>query len=70
MSVPDDLVDGRTARLGLTLGRFSREGAGSTVEMRVDTAHIAAHLVHVSHDEQLVAQGLERLQHVLESFPL
>ena len=70
MSVPDDLVDGRAARLGLALGRFGREGAGGTVEMRVDAAYVAAHLVHVAHDEQLVAQGLERLQHVLESFPL
>jgi hypothetical protein len=64
------LVNRRPARFGFPIGRLSRKGTGSTVVMGVDPFFIAAHLIHIPHDQQLVLQRFEWLQYIVEAFGL
>ena len=70
MCLADDLIDGRTSCLRPAVGGHGGKGSGSTIKMRVDASHITTHLIHIAHDEQLVFQRLERLEHVLKSLRL
>ena len=69
-SFANDLVNGGAAGLGLAPGRHGRERAGRAVVVGVDAADVAANLIHLAHDEQLVAEWLERLEHAFEPLRL
>ena len=66
----NNLVNGWAAGLGLAPGRHRGERAGRAIEMGVDPADVAAHLVDLAHDKQLVAEWLERLEHAAEPLGL
>ena len=70
MRVADHLIDGRPARLGLAAGGHSGERRGGAVKVGVDAAHIAAHVIHIAHDQQLLAERLKRFEHIVKAFVL
>ena len=70
MRVAHKLINGRPARLSFTARRYGSKGSRCAIKVRVDAAHIAAHMIDVAHDEQLVFQRFERLEHIVETFVL
>ena len=63
MSLPNHLIDRRPSGLGLAASRHRGERTGRTIEVGIYTADITTHLIHISHDEQLIAKWLEWLKY-------
>jgi len=70
VGLTDDLVDGRTSGAGFPAGRFGGEGGAGTVEVSVDALLVAADMIDIAHDKQLLPEWKKGREHIVEAFPL
>jgi hypothetical protein len=70
MRLADHLVDRRPARFGLAVGRLRGEGSRSPIKVGIDPRLVAADLIDLPHDQQLLAQRLQGFQHPLKTLGL
>src|SRR5690606_5509802 len=66
----DHLIEGRTSRARLAVGRLRGEGARRAVIVRVDPGFVATDLVDVTEDGELLLERPKRLEHAIEAFLL
>ena len=66
MCFANHLINRGATSFRFAIGRRGGKGSTGTVKVRIDPRFVTTHLVNVPHDQQFVAERLQRLKHTVK----